>query len=361
MKKQPVLLTQISLLVCLFILLPTHVFAWANPNLLMTIDEVERAADKPDWVILDCRDKKSYDAGHIPGAVTLGGACRYILRDGTERIKPATAMEKMLGDIGISNDKHIVVYSDAEGFDLATTGFWILEYLGHDKVYFLDGGITAWKKAEKPVSKDLKKLPPASFKAKVVSSRLATTEEILKVVKEEITGSQLIDSRSKKEHTGEDVRSLRGGRIPKTTINIPHDITYDKKSGKLFPEEQLSLMYKHLNKDKRTIAYCQTGARSTTNYLELRLLGFKDPAVYDDSWVVYGNSIYPPYPIEDEQWINLDSIGKMKKAMDKMAKEMIELKKEITQLKRGDIETEAAEEAWMNPLEESGCGMAEEE
>ena len=33
-----------------------------------------------------------------------------------------------------------------------------------------------------------------------------------------------------------------------------------------------------LDKTKRTIGYCQTGTRSTLTYLELRLLGFTDPA-----------------------------------------------------------------------------------
>jgi hypothetical protein len=96
----------------------------------------------------------------------------------------------------------------------------------------------------------------------------------------------------------------------------------------------------------------------------MRLLGFKDAAVYDDSWTVYGNSIHPPYPVENEQWINLDVLGKMQKAIDKMAKEIYILKKENALLNKGGIEQTAAiaeEELWMNPLEESGCGAEEDE
>ena len=51
--------------------------------------------------------------------------------------------------------------------------------------------------------------------------------------------------------------------------------------------------YKSLDKSKRTIAYCQTGTRSTLTYLELRLLGFKDPANWDDSWRVYSSDLSP--------------------------------------------------------------------
>lgn len=49
--------------------------------------------------------------------------------------------------------------------------------------------------------------------------------------------------------------------------------------------------------------------------------------------------------------------------LDKMANEIGLLKKEIAQLKKGVAEPMASikeEEAWMNPLEESGCGLAEE-
>lgn len=68
-------------------------------------------------------------------------------------------------------------------------------------------------------------------------------------------------------------------------------------------------------------------------------------------------------PIENEQWINLDVFGKMKKAIDSMAVEISKLKKENARLK-GGIEQKAAvepEEEWINPLEESGCGQVEEE
>lgn len=344
------------------LLLPVCAFASAEKNLLYTTDDAEKILTNPDWVFLDCRSKKLYDAGHIPGAVNLGDSCRYVLRDGTERIKKVNEMEAILGNAGIDNAKHVMVYADAKNLDHATTGFWILEYLGHDKVYFLNGGFDGWKKSGKPVTKETRQLNPSIFKARVNKSVIAGTDEILGVAKGKIKNIQLIDSRSEKEYAGTDIRSLRGGRIPNTTMNIPHNKTYDKKTG-MISEGKIMSLYTTLDRNKRTIIYCQTGARATVNYLELRLLGFKNPAVYDDSWAVYGNSIYPPYPIENEQWVNLDVLGKMRKAIDSMAVEISKLKKENAHLKKSGVEQKTAvdqEEDWMNPLEESGCGVEEE-
>lgn len=310
-----------------FVAISANAYGWANPDLLMSPDDVEKIVAKPDWVILDCRGKEAYEKEHIPGAVVLD--CRKDLRDGTERVLKPAQLEKILGGVGISNDKHVVVYGDAKDIVHASVGFWILEYMGHDKVHFLDGGLTAWKAAGKPVTTEPKTLTPATFKANVVSSRYASTEEILKIAKGEVKGVQVIDARTEKEYNGKESRSLRGGRVPNTTINVSHELTYDKRTGKLLPEKFLEKSYGNLDRNKRTITLCQTGSRSTLTYLQLRLMGFKDPANYDDSWIVYGNSVYPPYPVENEQWINLEGIVKMAADIKKLKKEFEDLKKEL--------------------------------
>ncbi len=319
----------------------------AYADILMTPDDVEKISGKPDWVILDCRTKKKYEEGHISGAITLGDSCRVKLRDGTQRALPPAKLEKILGEAGISNDKHVVVYSDADIVH-ATVGFWILEYLGHDKVHLLDGGIVEWKAQGKPVSKDETKLPPATFRAKVNERLKATTEEILKIAKGELKDVQLIDARTEKEYSGYDVRALRGGHIPNTTMNVSHELNFDKQTGKILPLKILrDRFFGKLDPNKRTIVLCQTGSRSTLTYIILKMLGFKDVANYDDSWVVYGNSVYPPFPIEGEQWMNIEALNK---DLPKLEKEVKTLQDEIKALKEalqkaGIVKEEKKEEA----------------
>ena len=135
------------------------------------------------------------------------------------------------------------------------------------------------------------KLQKATFKAnpKTMKKRIATTEEVLKIAKGEIKEAQLIDSRTPGEYAGTDVRAKRGGRIPSCLLNISHTETFDKKTGMIKSMDELEKLFGKLDKNKRTIPYCQTGTRSTLTYLQFRLMGFKDVANYDDSWIIWGN------------------------------------------------------------------------
>lgn len=304
---------------------------WANPDLLVTPEVVKKNIKKADWVVVDCRDLKAYAKGHIPGAISLGKRCKKALRDPTARVfRDTTKYEKLFGKVGIGNDTHVVFYhGDIKTLTDATVGFWIMEYLGHDKVHVLNGGLDAWRKAGNRLDKKPVKKSPKKFKARVVASRYATTGEILNIAKGKAKGVQLIDSRTKKEFVGKDIRAIRGGHIPNVTINKSHLETVlqkkDKKTGKMKPTGYLDPDAVHkafgkLNKNKRTVAYCQTGTRSTLTYLQLRLLGFKNPANWDESWRVYGSN--PMYPVANEQWFNF---AKMNKEMKKLKKKIKEL------------------------------------
>jgi len=311
---------------------------WANPDLLVTPEQVEQNINKPDWVVIDARDLKDYAKGHIPGAISLGKRVKKALRDSTARVySDISKYEKLLGKAGIDNNTHVVFYhGDEKTLTDATVGFWVMEYLGHDKVHFMDGGLEAWRNSGFRLEKDPTIKEPKTFKANIVASRLATTDEILDIATGQKKGSQLIDSRSKKEHNGEDMRALRGGHVPNTTINVSHKDTMikelDKKTEKMeatgfIDANAVQENFASLDKNKRTIGYCQTGTRSTLTYLELRLLGFKDPANWDDSWRVYASDLYANRPVEapnGEQWYNFDKVNKDLKKFDKKIKELEE-------------------------------------
>ncbi len=315
----------LSVLIAVFVFAVASAYGaeYANPKLLVTPADIEKNAGK--WVVIDCRDYKEYAAGHIPGAINLGGACAKVMRDTTIRVKKTGALEKLLGEAGVSMDKPVVVYADAKLVTGSSVAFWILEYLGHNNVHFLNGGIEEWNSTGKPLEKNPTKLPAVTFKANVVKSRIATSDEMVKIAKAEIKDVNVIDSRSEKEHKGDDIRSLRGGHIPNTTLNVSHADTYHVETGELFSMDSLEVLFGKIDKSKRTIAYCQTGTRSTLIYLELRLMGFKDAANYDDSWIIYGSNV--DYPVANENWYDFVKVNDALKAVDALKKELEELRK----------------------------------
>lgn len=334
MKKRSIMVLGVGF--ALFALTGSVQAQWAHPDLLVTAEQVEQNLAKPDWVVVDCRKLEDYAKGHIPGAISFGKNCKEALRDATSRVFPSAAKyESLLGKAGIGNNTHVVFYGELKSktMDDSSVAFWLFEYLGHtDKAHVLNGGLEAWKKGNKKLDTQPTIKPAATYKVNFAKSRIATTEEILKIARGQVKGVQLIDSRNKKEYAGEDIRSVRGGRIPNCTLNVPHEDTYDQekdpatgkdKSTGVLSYERVAKAYEKLDKGKRTIAYCQTGSRSTLTYMEMRMLGFKDPSNYDDSWIIYGAN--EKFPAEEEQRIDFSRIktleDKVKKLEEKLKKE----------------------------------------
>jgi thiosulfate/3-mercaptopyruvate sulfurtransferase len=317
---------------------------WANPGLLVNAEQVKANIDKSNWVVIDARKLEDYLDGHIPGAISLGDQVRKVLRDSSSRVyKDVAVYEKLFGLAGIDNNTHVVFYHDKmDTLTDATTGFWVMEYLGHDKVYVLNGGLDAWRKAGNRLDRTPTRKAAKTFKVNVVPGRIATTEEIVQIANGQKPGVQLIDSRTKKEHEGADIRALQGGHVPNTTMNVSHLDTLEKvKDPKTDKMKEIPVVsYAHVAKHfetlapaKRTIAYCQSGTRSTLTYLQLRLLGFKDVANWDDSWHVYGSNLYAGHPIagaNGHQYYNFDKVNSSLKDLEKKLKEMEEEIKKLS-------------------------------
>lgn len=317
------------LLSCFYSVMASGAAKFSNPDLLVSAATVKANINRPDWVVVDCRDLKDYAKGHIPGAISLGKSCKKALRDATSRAwRNTSKYEKLLGKAGIGNNHHVVFYyGDMKTINDATVGFWIMEYLGHSRTHVLNGGLDAWRKSgnrldNKPVMK-----PATKYTVKLNPSAYASTGEILQIATGK-SNAQLIDSRTRKEHVGKDIRAIRGGHVPNTSVNISHKTTLsqakNKKTGKMeavsyFDAATVSKAFASLDKNKRTIGYCQTGTRSTMTYFELRLLGFKDPANWDESWRVYGSQL--EFPVANEQWYNFAGVNKkIKKLEEKVSK-----------------------------------------
>ena len=325
-----------GIVLALFVLSGSAVAGWANPELIVSADELKDGMENKGWVAVDCRSLKDYAAGHIPGAISFGKRCKKALRDATSRVfRDVSKYEKLFSKVGIGNDTHVVFYYDGlKSMNDAAVGFWVMEYLGHDKAHFLNGGIDAWRKAGNRLDNKPVKLTEATFKANVKASAYSSTDEILEIAEGEKPDVQLLDSRTKKEHVGKDIRAVRGGHIPNTALQVSHKDTLlkekDKKTGKMKPVAYLDAdaaekAFAPLDKNKRVVAHCQTGTRSTMTYLQLRALGFKDPANWDDSWRVYGSMM--DTPIEDEQWYNFAGVNKKIKKLEKKVKALEKAKK----------------------------------
>ena len=198
------------------------------------VDFVAEKVGDPNWVILDARGKAEYEDGHIPGAVNYGKPAVGVLKHPVDgRVVSVKEAEKLLGQIGLDNNKGLIIYG-AKG-DYHVTCEQMPIWIGVKQYYYLDGGYEAWVKGGKQVQTDAVKPVPAVFKAdpaKMNKKLYVSTKEMIDIAKKQPKNVTLIDTRSPDEFNALENSTLRQGRIP-GAINIPYEKNLDKESKKM--------------------------------------------------------------------------------------------------------------------------------
>lgn len=309
--------------------------ASAAAAIFVDTDYVQKQKDKPGVVLLDVRGEADFKKGHVPGAISLGGGGAAVaLRDVDARILPVKKLEEILGKAGIGLDDEVIAYG-SKGDTGASVAFWILEYLGSAKAKIYHGGYDDWTAGKLPVTNDERKLAAKAFSAKPKADVLATTD----YVKANLNNPNvlILDVRTKKEYSGDDIRALRGGHIA-GSVNIPYEEAWvDAEAAKKYAEKKvdnrngmalkdmaaLKELYKGIDPKKEVVTLCQTGTRSTQTYAVLRDMGFQKVRNYDDSWIVWGSRV--DLPAADVSYFDF---VKVNAAMVRLA----ELEKKVTAL-----------------------------
>lgn len=268
---------------------------YAQPELLMEparLREVIELADErhPEYdaegiVLVDVRPRADFEEGHIPGARSLDPnavVAKHSPIDGT--LRPLPELEAVIGDLGISADRKVVLYDDRGGFHAARM-FWLLEYLGHRKVALLNGGLKAWT-GSGGTSAAGAGVKPASvvFQSAPSPRRYASADDVLSYRND--PDSVLIDVRPPKMYAD--------GHIP-WAVNIPwaRNIAED---GRFMPAGELIAHFKEqgVTPESNVIMHCQVGLASAHSYVALRLLGFPRVRVYHRSWAEWGGDAALP-------------------------------------------------------------------
>ena len=125
---------------------------YTNPQLLISAQELMSRLDDGSICLVDVRPTHEYVEGHIPGAIHLD-LFAISLNDTSEQVFNAFmwTIAYLFKDRGIDPTKTIVWYENESGVK-AARGFWFCEYLGHEDVRVLDGGLSAWSAAGGEVS-----------------------------------------------------------------------------------------------------------------------------------------------------------------------------------------------------------------
>jgi len=294
---------------------------------------------KRNVIVWDVRPAGDYARGHIPGAISIGDAPKVLRDDNTEDFIATERIEKILGAAGLDPSREIIVYG-SRGTWNPYFGLYTLQYFGASHASVYHGGIEEWTGAGRPVSREAAQLPAIALKLKINPALTVSTREMVERLNN--PGVQIVDVRTPKEFSGEDIRAIRGGHIP-GALNIPYEHNWidpdtsaklakkqvtDNAGMSLKPIDELKQLYAKLDPGKETIVYCQSGARASETAGVLQQLGFKNVKVYDSSWLGYGNTL--DAPANNVTFFNLgllnSRLSAMQSRIDQLEKELAESK-----------------------------------
>lgn len=248
-----------------------------------------------DWVVVDCRFQlndpeagfAAYGHGHIPGA-------RYAHLDddlarepspheGRHPLPNPDDFAATLASWGIDNATQVVAYDDASGA-IAARLWWLLRWLGHERVTVLDGGLQAWLDSGGPMETEEPEITPAEFRASEVrDDRVVVTGDIpLEIA----AGALLLDARSAERFRGEqEPIDPVAGHVPDAR-NLPFTELVAPDS-RFLPERELRerLQVALDGRDASTvITMCGSGVTACHLALGFAAAGLPEGRLYAGSW-----------------------------------------------------------------------------
>jgi thiosulfate/3-mercaptopyruvate sulfurtransferase len=262
--------------------------SYARPELLIEPTDPALLTGKK-YVVLDVRDKASYEKGHIPGALWIP------VRDWAKEFAVAPSIEawsQRLGALGIGPDTPVVV-CDAGGVQDGSRVWWILRYWGVKDVRLLNGGWKEWTVAGNKTDREEGKPKPIEARLTAEPGRLATRGELLSAIGSGKVG-QIIDTRSSDEFCGVAKTAKRNGTIPNAK-HVEWKKVFDAR-GRVRPAGELAKLFRDAGIDlgKPATTFCQSGGRASVMAFALELMGDREVRNYYRSWAEWGNDEKTP-------------------------------------------------------------------
>lgn len=276
---------------------------------LIDVHALAARLDDPETAIVDCRfeltrpewGEHAWAAGHIPGALYA-----HLERDLSGPVGPHTgrhplpAPERLaatLGGWGIDRTVQVVAYDQSSGAYAARL-WWLLRWLGHERVAVLDGGLGAWRAAGLPLDTAPARRAARRFEGAAAAHRVLSTAQVQDALaRGDIT---LVDARGADRFAGQNetidpvAGHVPGARNHPFTSNLGAD-------GRFLPPEELRRRWSATlagAPPERLVSMCGSGVTACHNLLALEAAGLRGGRLYAGSWSEWIRD--PARPVERE-------------------------------------------------------------
>ncbi|HHD7490043.1 TPA: 3-mercaptopyruvate sulfurtransferase [Klebsiella oxytoca] len=269
-----------------------------STSFFVAADWLAEHIDNPEIQIIDARMappgqeerdlNAEYQAGHIPGAVFFDIEALSDHTSPLPHMMPrAEAFAVAMRELGVSSDKHLVVYDEGNLFS-APRAWWMLRTFGVEKVSIVAGGLEGWRRDGLPLEQGLPELPEGDFDGRVDPLAVKRLTDVLLVSHE--GSAQIVDARPAGRFNGQVAEprpGLRCGHIP-GALNVPW--TELVINGELKTTDELNEIFARQGVDfeRPIIASCGSGVTAAVVVLALTTLGVNGVSLYDGSWSEWG-------------------------------------------------------------------------
>ncbi|WP_210545143.1 sulfurtransferase [Rhodoferax sp. PAMC 29310] len=237
-----------------------------------------------------------YLQAHIPGAVradldrhlSAAKSASDAASGGRHPLPSRATFAAWLDHIGLTPALQVVVY-DRQGVNYCGRLWWMLKWMGHDKVAVLDGGLQAWQALGGPTDSATElDLTAIKFNENMPlapeNTALATTNTI--AVNLQKSTQTLIDARGAPRYRGE-VEPLDpvAGHIP-GALNRPFSLNFNA-DGTFKSASDLRAEFETLldGRDPATVVHhCGSGVSAVPNIIAMEVAGLGKTALYAGSW-----------------------------------------------------------------------------
>lgn len=243
--------------------------------------------------IVDCRfslaepqlGKQQYQTSHISGAyyLNLNEDLSSPVREhgGRHPLPNPKELASKLSRMGINFQKTFVVAYDDSRLAFASRLWWLLRYLGHDRVAVLDGGFSAWEKVGYPSTNKISPIKQAEFTPEIQSNMKVDITAVKN--RKDLPGVTLVDSRDSDRYAGirEPIDKI-AGHI-QGAVNYPWREVTDENGYLLSCAEQ-NRRWLNLAREQEILVYCGSGVTACVNLLSLELAQIHTGKLYPGSW-----------------------------------------------------------------------------
>jgi thiosulfate/3-mercaptopyruvate sulfurtransferase len=184
---------------------------------------------------------------------------------------------------GVTPESQVVVYDDAGG-GFAVRLWWMLRWLGHEKVALLDGGYPLWVKEGRAVSKEVPPRRPGAF---VPKPHLGDTVDAHFVGRfSEAPSTKLIDARAAERFAGaQETIDPVAGHVPGAVNRFWKENL--ESDGRFKPAARLRSEFEPVLAGLapgQVVHMCGSGVTACHNLFAMELAGLAGSKLYPGSW-----------------------------------------------------------------------------